>query len=114
MRAFGRLFVPGADFVNAYGTWWRGREAIEAAHAATHRDVFAASKLEFEQVELRDLAPGLALARARWTLRGQMRRSGEPTATRSGRLILVLRDDGGTWLIEAAQNTDIAPIPVPD
>jgi uncharacterized protein (TIGR02246 family) len=114
MRAFGRLFTPDADFVNAFGTWWQGREAIEAAHAATHGDVFGASTLEFTEVTLRDLSPGLALARARWTLRGQTRRDGRDAAPRSGRLIFVLRDTGGDWLIEAAQNTDIAPIPVPD
>lgn len=114
MRAFGQLFTPGADFVNAYGTWWRGREAIEAAHAATHGDVFGASTLEIEEVDLRDLAPGLALARAHWRLRGQTRRNGEAAAPRSGRLIFVLRESDGAWLIEAAQNTDIAATPVPD
>lgn len=114
MHAFGRLFTPDADFVNAYGTWWQGRAAIEAAHAATHLDVFSASTLEFEQVELRDLAPGLVLARAHWNLCGQKRRDGQSAAPRSGRLIFVLRESDGGWLIEAAQNTDIAPIRVPD
>ncbi|HRZ01166.1 MAG TPA: SgcJ/EcaC family oxidoreductase [Burkholderiaceae bacterium] len=114
MRAFGRLFTPAADFVNAFGTWWRGREAIEAAHAATHGDVFGTSTLAFEDVELRELAPGLALARAHWHLRGQTRRNGEAATPRSGRLIFVLRETEGAWLIEAAQNTDIAPRPVPD
>jgi hypothetical protein len=76
--------------------------------------VFGTSTLAFEDVELRELAPGLALARARWHLRGQTRRTGEAATPRSGRLIFVLRETEGAWLIEAAQNTDIAPRPVPD
>lgn len=37
MEALAGLFTEDAQFVNAVGLWWRGRDEIRDAHVFTHR-----------------------------------------------------------------------------
>ena len=45
MEAFGRLFHPGATFVNRFGTYWRGVPQIVAGHAGIHASIYSDSTL---------------------------------------------------------------------
>ena len=45
MEAFGRLFHPDATFVNRFGTYWRGVDAIVAGHARVHTSIYRDSTL---------------------------------------------------------------------
>jgi uncharacterized protein (TIGR02246 family) len=116
MQAFAALYADDADFVNVYGLWWRGRQAIEDAHAATHLTLFRASALSLAQPHtIRFIADAVALCRTHWLLTGIRTRTGEPAADRRGRLLHVLtrelNDNRARWRIAATQNTDITPMP---
>ena len=120
MHAFGALFAPHADFVNVTGSWWKGREAIERNHAYLHgtlaasdtvmvtapvrnHGIFGTTTITFDSIEVRMLAPTVATARVPWAIRGDVR-----TATvRRGLFLFVARKAKGTWLIAAAQNTEL-------
>jgi uncharacterized protein (TIGR02246 family) len=111
MHALAGLFADDADCVNAGGTWWRGRAAIEAAMRPLHAAVFKASRLTSTDVRLRFLKPDVAVAHATWELTGMLGRDSQTLPPRRGIIILVLAHDGATWPIVAFQNTDIVAPP---
>jgi uncharacterized protein (TIGR02246 family) len=116
MPAFAALYADDADFVNVYGLWWQGRQAIADAHVATHLTLFRTSTLALAQPHtIRFVAEGVALCRTHWQLTGIRTRTGKPAADRRGRLLHVLtrelNDNRARWRIAATQNTDITPMP---
>jgi uncharacterized protein (TIGR02246 family) len=112
MAAFAALYADDADFVNVYGLWWTGRQAIEDAHVATHVSIFRASTLTLAQPHsIRFIATDVALCRTHWTLTGIQTRAGGAAPDRRGRLLHVLKHNGARWQIAATQNTDITPMP---
>jgi uncharacterized protein (TIGR02246 family) len=107
MAAFAQLFAEDAEFVNVVGLWWKGREEIRRAHAATHATMFKNSRLRIGDVAIRFVKPDVALARAMWELTGHVGPSGETLPDRKGILLsLVVRSDG-RWQIIDSQNTDV-------
>lgn len=112
MAAFAALYADDADFVNVYGLWWTGRQAIEDAHVATHVSIFRRSTLALTQPHaIRFIAPDVALCRTHWSLTGIETRAGGAAPDRRGRLLHVLKHNGARWQIVATQNTDISPMP---
>lgn len=112
MEAFAELFELDAHFVNVFGTHWRGREEIEAAHRATHSTVFSRSHLTIGAVDRIELSHDGAVQYAQWTLDGLFAPDGNAMSPRQGILLFVSRRQGdGTWRIAAAQNTDITTPP---
>jgi len=107
MESFGELFAEDAEFVNVVGLWWRGREEIERAHAATHATIFKNSRLAIGEIAVRFLESDIAIARCRWELTGHVSPSGEALSARRGVLMTLLQRRGGAWKILDAQNTDI-------
>ena len=119
LEAFGRLFAADADFVNVVGDRWKGRNAIQMNHAYAHGTIpaetqgvdlpraaygiFKDSTLRFTQVDVRFVRDEVALAHASAELLGDPRAQGP----RRSLLILVLVRQDGSWLIAAAQNTEI-------
>ena len=107
MNAFAELFAEDAEFVNVVGTWWKGRPEIRAAHEFTHRTMFKDSRLTIDEIAARFPAPGIAIARCRWTLEGHVTPEGAPLPARHGVLVQTLRRQDATWRIIDAQNTDV-------
>jgi ketosteroid isomerase-like protein len=121
MAAFGQCFAADADFVNVTAIWWKGRPAIEKNHAfllgtidaSETMDVtleprlygvFKDTTLTFTVHEVRFLRPEIGLARVAWQITGDAR-TPEP---RTGRMMLVVVQEGDRWRIAAVQNTEIA------
>ena len=122
MAAFGKLFAPDAEFVNVRGRLWKGREAIQINHAWSHDTIpagtegfesadeqahyaiFRNSTMRFPQIEVRFLRDDIAVAHVNWELFGDARTK-DP---RRGVLVFVLSRHGDKWLIDVAQNTEIA------
>ena len=122
MVAFGKLFAPEAEFVNVRGRLWTGREAIQINHAwshgtipantkgfesadeQAHYGIFKNSTMRFPQIEVRLLRDDIAVAHVNWELFGDARTK-DP---RRGVLVFVLSRQGNNWLIDVAQNTEIA------
>lgn len=88
---------PGLAFVGASGVR-RGKDAVRTSYQESYFDVEGEpDDLAFDQLEVRPLGPGFALAHGRWTLF-------EPgfeiqTVSGQGRFSLVLRKEGERWRI---------------
>ena len=113
MNALAQLFLEDARFVNVVGMFWKSRAEIEMAHAATHKSIFANSRLTILDVEVQPVVTHCTSVHARWRLEGQLGMDGKPDAPRHGILLFILREIDDTWKIAVAQNTDIMPGLVP-
>jgi uncharacterized protein (TIGR02246 family) len=109
MKAFAELFRDDAEFVNVYGTWWTGRERIQAEHEATHATVFRQSRLSARNMRVKFLRPDVASLHTLWELTRLTLPDGQALPDRKGVLVYFLVKDAGEWRIVVAQNTDIAP-----
>ena len=107
-KAYAALFTADGDVVNVVGWWWRGRDEIERQLTAAFAGVFKESKLTITDVQARFLTADIAVAHVTWTLQGAKMPSQMPTP-RQGIQLQVLRREGGTWLIDAFQNTNSMP-----
>lgn len=110
-RALAALFAERADFVNVIGLHWHGREEIERAHAEIHATRMKTSHLTVLSLAVRTLRPDVALLHAAWELQGDTGLEGRPLPPRKGVLSFVVTRQDGRWLVEAAQNTDVVPLP---
>lgn len=107
-RAYAALFSEDCDVVNVVGWWWRGRAELEAKLTTAFGQAFRDSRLAFTDVTVRELAPGVALAHARWTMSGAKMPPGMPEP-KEGIQTLTLVRQGVRWLISGFQNTLSVP-----
>ncbi len=107
MTRFARLFARDADFVNVVGMWWKNRQEIEKAHVYSHSTFLKNSRLTGNLAALKFLRPDLATAHVLWELAGQIEPDGTVGKPRQGILLLVCARDDASWVVHAAQNTDI-------
>ena len=102
-EAFGAVYTPDASFVTVRGDRVNGRHAIAAGHAGIFATIYAGSRNTMELVDARLLTEGVILATSDNTLECP---SGPLAGTNLARSTKVLvRDDAGTWAIEATHNT---------
>ncbi len=114
MMAFAAAFAANADFVNVIGMHWQGRQEIEAKHTLTHRTIFRNSTLQVIDQSVRFLSPRIALAHVSTELKGaESLRERVAPETRRALMSCVLVKEADRWLITAAHNTDIVPVPFP-
>jgi uncharacterized protein (TIGR02246 family) len=107
-QAYAALFTEDCDVVNVVGWWWKGRGELERKLSAAFAFVFGESQLVITEVQVRFLAPGIALAHARWTMTGAKTPAGIPEP-REGIQTLVFTKHAGHWLIAGFQNTHSVP-----
>jgi uncharacterized protein (TIGR02246 family) len=101
--AWSRLFTEDGTWILWTGGEWRGRAQIAREFATPFATVYKDSVQRIRLVELRRLAPDVAVARIRSTTTGDTR---QPGVTIHGNKILVLtRPPHGHWLILYGQNT---------
>jgi len=115
MNSLAKLFTVDADFVNVGGRHWKGREQIEQQHTA-RLNQFKASVWTTKFVSVQFLKPDIAIAHIDWVLEGDTDPDGTLRPARGGVFTWVLSKQGETWLIRAAQNTNLgnlAPHSVP-
>lgn len=103
MKAFCNLFSEDADYVNAYGEWWQGREALQAKNTEAHDSYYARTRMRMENPTIRSLSNDLTLVQARWVLHGDTRARRDE---RLGLVTLVLTKEESRWRIRLAQNTE--------
>jgi uncharacterized protein (TIGR02246 family) len=106
MNALANLFTVDADFVNVGGRHWRGREQIEQQHAARLKQ-FKDSVWMTKFVSIQFLKSDIAIAHIDWVLKGDTDPDGTSRPARGGVFTWVLSKHGETWLIRAAQNTNL-------
>jgi uncharacterized protein (TIGR02246 family) len=100
--AWSNLFHEDGTWVLWTGGEWRGRAQIARDFAGPFATVYKDSVQRIRLVELRPLAPGVAVARLLGTTTGDSR---QPGVTIYGNKILVLTKRDGRWGILYGQNT---------
>jgi uncharacterized protein (TIGR02246 family) len=109
-HAYAELFAEDGDVVNVMAWWWKGRAEVESNLTRMFAGIFHESTLTFTQVDVRFLAPEIAIAHARWRMTGAHMPSGLPEP-REGLQTVTVQKRNGKWLIAAFQNTNYVPPP---
>jgi uncharacterized protein (TIGR02246 family) len=108
MGRFAACFAADADFVNVVGAWWRGREEIEAQHAARHADRFENSTMSLELAAFKEVGPEIGVMHVRWQLDGHgVSGPRRTTGTRRGIWSWTVRRHDGNLEIVSSHNTDV-------
>ena len=109
MTRLADIYADDADFVNVIGMRWKGASQIAQMHVLLHESRMRQTMLVSEDLDVRVLAPSVAVVHDTWVLTGDPGAPGWRTGEqRRGILMHVLKLDGaGKWHIAASQNTDI-------
>lgn len=102
------LFAAEGEFINVFGGWGRTREEVIANHRHVLTTFMRASHLEIVSIEVRFLAPNVALHHADWRLSGGFGPSGVSLPEIVARQTGVLQQLDGRWVFQAVQNTTVA------
>jgi uncharacterized protein (TIGR02246 family) len=106
MELFATLFHKDATFVNRFGTYWKGAEAIVNGHRAIHETVYRDSTLKIDHPEVRKLSNDIAIVHF-WTrlATGEAHPAGPHQSDTLVMAILTKRE--GNWRIQAAENVTL-------
>jgi len=107
MEAFGRLFHNDASFVNRFGTYWRGVEAIMAGHRYIHETVYRDSTLKIDSPDVDSISDDAAILHFWTRLSTGAAHPAGPHQVDTLILAVVTRK-GGIWRIQAAENVTLA------
>lgn len=97
------LFTNNAYWVDVHGGLFEGKKEIHRLHDAIHHRWQKTSKTVHTTTNVRFLNPNVAVSTIRWELRGDARGK----QIRRGVMTFVVLKQADTWLIAAAQNTEI-------
>jgi uncharacterized protein (TIGR02246 family) len=106
MDALAILFHEDGTFVNAVGSYEKGREEIRRSHAAIHASFYKDSILRAEVLDARELLPGVIVAHVSNELEGDARAPGQTARTLA---TYVIEQRAGLWKFTAAHNTRMMP-----
>src|SRR5437762_5289940 len=96
-KAYAALFTEDGDCVNVVGWWWKGRAEIEQKLTAAYLFVFKESVLTIKDIDVKFLAPDIAVAHVRWTMTGARTPKGIPEP-QQGIQTQILKKQSGKWL----------------
>ena len=113
MTRLADIYADDADFVNVIGMHWKGASQIAEMHVLLHESRMRQTTLVSEDLDVRVLAPSVAVVHDTWVLTGDPGAPGWKVGEqRRGILVHVLKLDGaGKWHIAVSQNTDIQDLP---
>lgn len=103
--ALGKLYQKDAAKVNWYGTYYKGRDSIQALYNTIHTSYYKSS--HFKTISIEDLTflkPDIALVHCLDELTGDQRYSGQ---TFHHRRTILLTKQNGEWKIQAVQNAKL-------
>jgi uncharacterized protein (TIGR02246 family) len=106
MELFATLFHQDATFVNRFGTYWKGANAVVAGHRAIHETVYRDSTLKIDPPDVKMLSNDIAIVHF-WTrlTAGAAHPAGPHQADTLVMAVLTKRE--GTWRIQAAENVTL-------
>jgi uncharacterized protein (TIGR02246 family) len=107
MKAYGKLFREDAHWINVVGMHWRGRDAVMAAHAAYHATIFKNHQLKTDDVEIRSIGDGYAIAVVTTTNDAFTTPDGATVPKRQNRQTYVLAKDAEGWKIVHGHNVAV-------
>ena len=106
MEAFGRLFHPGATFVNRFGTYWRGVDQIVAGHAGIHASIYRDSTLAIDAPDIDPISDDAAILHFWSRLSTGPAHPAGPHQIDTLILAVATRRDG-EWRIQALENVTL-------
>jgi len=106
MEAFGRLFHPGATFVNRFGTYWRGVEQIVAGHAGIHASIYRDSTMVIDPPDVDPISDDAAILHFWSRLSAGPAHPAGPHQVDTLILAVATRRDGD-WRIQALENVTL-------
>ena len=106
MDALAALFHPDARFVNRFGRYVRGADAIVAMHAPIHATVYSDSVMDNELIDVMPLGEAASVVHfwSRLTL-GQAHPAGAHTLDTV--ILAVLTCEEGAWRFHAFENVTL-------
>lgn len=106
MAALGALFHPDATFVNRFGHYVRGVDAIVALHQPIHDTIYSDSTLDNELIDLVPIAEGAVVTHF-WSRlsAGAAHPAGPHQVDTLIQAVLTRRD--GAWRIQALENVTL-------
>ena len=107
MAAFGALFHPDATFVNRFAAYWRGEDAIVAAHRAIHETIYRDSTLRVDPADVDPVSDDVAILHFWTRLTAGAAHPAGPHQADTLVLAMVQRR-AGAWRILAAENVTLA------
>ncbi len=106
MTALGALFNPNATFVNRFGHYVHGVEAILALHQPIHETIYRDSTLENELIDATPVGPGVTIVHCWSRLRaGPAHPAGEHEVDTL--ILAVLTQHADRWRIQALENVTL-------
>jgi uncharacterized protein (TIGR02246 family) len=106
MKVLASLYAEDADFVNAEGMLFQGREQIMADHERSHAAHFRNATFTMKIKTLRLPRPDLAVIRHEGEVTGLLDSASNPRPPRHGLALVVAAKTGDGWRIIAKQSTD--------
>ena len=106
MELFATLFHQDATFVDRFGTYWKGADAVVAGHRAIHETVYRDSTLKIDPPDVKMLSNDIAIVHF-WTrlTAGAAHPAGPHQADTLVMAVLTRREGG--WRIQAAENVTL-------
>ncbi|MCY1166975.1 MAG: SgcJ/EcaC family oxidoreductase [Pseudomonadota bacterium] len=106
MAALGDLFDENATFVNRFGHYVRGIDAIVALHAPIHETIYRDSTLENELIDVSHIAEGVAVMHFWSRLAAGAAHPAGPHEVDT-LILAVLTRQNETWRIRALENVTL-------
>jgi uncharacterized protein (TIGR02246 family) len=106
MAALGRLFEQDATFVNRFGHYVRGVDAIVALHRPIHETIYSDSTLENESIDAVHLADGVVVAHFWSRLAAGAAHPAGPHLVDTVIQVVLTRHER-TWRIRALENVTL-------
>ncbi len=104
--AYAAAFAPDTDVVTSRGWHWIGRDAVARNMGDGFKLIYARSALRITDVDVRPLAPDLALVRITWSIAGGRTPDGAaPIGEQQGIETQILQGSGDRRLILSQQDT---------
>lgn len=106
MAALGRLFDEDASFVNRFGHYVCGVDAIVAMHVPIHATIYRDSTLDNELISVATIAHGVAVVHFWSRLSAGAAHPAGPHQVDT-LILAVLTQRDGNWLIRALENVTL-------
>jgi uncharacterized protein (TIGR02246 family) len=107
MKAFAKLLREDAEWINVVGMHWHGRAAVVKAHAIFHEIMFKDCRLKTDNIAIRSLGSGLAIAVVTTTQDSFTTPDGRVMPKGQTKQSYVLSKESDGWKIAHAQNVRI-------
>ena len=108
-QGYGDLFTDDVDYIPVTGVRYEGRDALVRSHQALFEGPLRGTTLQGRLLDVRLLAPDIALVHRVGSLRFPGVPDGVKPAETIQTMVVVERD--GRWQITAFQNTDVRETP---